>query len=231
MSMQELNDHVSTINRVVVHPKYRSIGLGAKLIRETLPLVGTPYVEMIAVMATELEAARFLVLLGKEQAAEVLKHLSEEEVAGITKEIAALERMDTDVIGSLSIADAESLVISDPGIDCILLDWDIGDAERTHDEATRLIELIRSRNTVIPVFLTAERTEASGIPKGIMEKVGDFIWLLEDTPAFIAGRIVAAMGRYRRQMAPISYLMSTSVLTLTISPSFSRRSINPLRSA
>jgi GNAT superfamily N-acetyltransferase len=51
MSMQELNSHVSTINRVVVHPKYRSIGLGAKLIRETLPLAGTPYVEMIAVMA------------------------------------------------------------------------------------------------------------------------------------------------------------------------------------
>jgi flagellar motor switch protein FliG len=41
------------------------------------------------------KAARFLVLLGKEQAAEVLKHLSEEEVAGITGEIAALERMDT----------------------------------------------------------------------------------------------------------------------------------------
>lgn len=41
------------------------------------------------------KAARFLVLLGKEQAAEVLKHLSEEEVAGITREIAALQRMDT----------------------------------------------------------------------------------------------------------------------------------------
>jgi flagellar motor switch protein FliG len=40
------------------------------------------------------KAARFLVLLGKEQASEVLKHLSEEEVAGITREIAALQRMD-----------------------------------------------------------------------------------------------------------------------------------------
>jgi flagellar motor switch protein FliG len=40
------------------------------------------------------KAARFLVLLGKEQASEVLKHLTEQEVAGITKEIAALERLD-----------------------------------------------------------------------------------------------------------------------------------------
>ncbi len=39
------------ISRVKVHPKYRTIGLGAKLVRETLPLVGTPYVEMPAVMA------------------------------------------------------------------------------------------------------------------------------------------------------------------------------------
>jgi hypothetical protein len=42
---------VSTISRVVVHPKYRTIGLGAKLVRNTLPLAGTPFVEMIAVMA------------------------------------------------------------------------------------------------------------------------------------------------------------------------------------
>ena len=51
MSIQELNRQLSTINRIVVHPKYRTIGLGAKLIRETLPVVGTPYVELIAVMA------------------------------------------------------------------------------------------------------------------------------------------------------------------------------------
>jgi GNAT superfamily N-acetyltransferase len=51
MTVKELNRKVSIISRVVVHPKYRSIGLGAKLVRETLLLVGTPYVEMVAVMA------------------------------------------------------------------------------------------------------------------------------------------------------------------------------------
>lgn len=51
MTIQELNKKLSIINRVVIHPKYRTIGLGAKLIRETLSIVGTPYVEMIAVMA------------------------------------------------------------------------------------------------------------------------------------------------------------------------------------
>ena len=51
MTMQEKNKKLSIINRVVIHPKYRTIGLGAKLIQETLPLAGTPYVEIIAVMA------------------------------------------------------------------------------------------------------------------------------------------------------------------------------------
>jgi ABC-type ATPase with predicted acetyltransferase domain len=37
--------------RVVVHPKYRTIGLGQQLVRETLAQCGTPWVETTAVMA------------------------------------------------------------------------------------------------------------------------------------------------------------------------------------
>jgi len=51
MSMKELNEKLSIISRVVVHPKYRTIGLGVKLVKETLANAGTPYVEMPAVMA------------------------------------------------------------------------------------------------------------------------------------------------------------------------------------
>lgn len=51
MSMKELKGKLSTISRVVVHPKYRTVGLGTKLVKETLGLVGTEYVEMSAVMA------------------------------------------------------------------------------------------------------------------------------------------------------------------------------------
>jgi len=51
MDVKQLNEKLSIIGRVVVHPKYRTIGLGAKLIRETLARVGTQYVEMVAVMA------------------------------------------------------------------------------------------------------------------------------------------------------------------------------------
>ena len=51
LSLQKLNKRLSCISRVIVHPKYRSIGLGQRLVRETLARCGTPYVEAVAVMA------------------------------------------------------------------------------------------------------------------------------------------------------------------------------------
>ncbi|MCJ7768059.1 GNAT family N-acetyltransferase [Candidatus Bathyarchaeota archaeon] len=51
LPMRELNKRLSVISRVVIHPKYRSLGLGAGLIRETLDLCGTDFVELVAVMA------------------------------------------------------------------------------------------------------------------------------------------------------------------------------------
>jgi GNAT superfamily N-acetyltransferase len=50
-SFKQLQKEMSTITRIVVHPKYRTIGLGIKLVKETLPLAPTPCVETIAVMA------------------------------------------------------------------------------------------------------------------------------------------------------------------------------------
>jgi len=51
MTLKQTNQQLSTINRIVIPPKYRTIGLGKKIIHDTLPLVGTPHVELIAVMA------------------------------------------------------------------------------------------------------------------------------------------------------------------------------------
>ena len=49
--MNGLNEKLTRVARVVVHPKYRIICASVKLLRESLPLCGKPYAEMIAVMA------------------------------------------------------------------------------------------------------------------------------------------------------------------------------------
>jgi len=51
VNVEELNRDWAIISRVIIHPKYRSIGLGARLVKETLPRVGRKYVEAMAVMA------------------------------------------------------------------------------------------------------------------------------------------------------------------------------------
>ena len=49
--MKEADRKLAAISRVVLRPKYRNIGLGVKLVRDALPLVGRSYVETIGVMA------------------------------------------------------------------------------------------------------------------------------------------------------------------------------------
>ncbi len=51
LTIKEINRDILRISRVVIHPKYRTIGLGAKIVAETLSQAGKPYVETIAVMA------------------------------------------------------------------------------------------------------------------------------------------------------------------------------------
>lgn len=46
-----VNRLFSRIARVIVHPRYRGIGLGRRIVEETLPKAGTPIVETLAVMA------------------------------------------------------------------------------------------------------------------------------------------------------------------------------------
>lgn len=49
--IDELNRDWVIISRVIIHPKYRTTGLGARLVQETLPVCGRRHVELIAVMA------------------------------------------------------------------------------------------------------------------------------------------------------------------------------------
>jgi ABC-type transport system involved in cytochrome c biogenesis ATPase subunit/GNAT superfamily N-acetyltransferase len=46
-----INEEIARITRVVIHPKFRGIGLGELLVRETLPKVDAKVVEVLAVMA------------------------------------------------------------------------------------------------------------------------------------------------------------------------------------
>ena len=105
-----------------------------------------------------------------------------------------------DVVAAASTEDAKAIVKADAGLHAAIVDWDIG--VNSHAAAADVVSDIRARSSDIPIFLLAERSSAASVPGDVMSKVNDFIWLLEDTPDFITGRIVAAMQRYQAEILP-----------------------------
>lgn len=112
-----------------------------------------------------------------------------------------LEEQEVKVVVSECTCDALSVVVSDPTVQCVLLSLD-EDCDNGHQRTKELLEVLRGRNADVPVFLMSSRTLASEVPADILNKVNDFIWILEDTSDFIGGRIMAAVERYREFILP-----------------------------
>jgi arginine/lysine/ornithine decarboxylase len=112
-----------------------------------------------------------------------------------------LKARAVEVVEATSADDGTSVIVSDSAIHCILVDWTL-DNDKGHAKARSLLQLVRSRNEKIPIFLMAERGEASSIPIDVMEMVDEYVWTLEDTAAFVGGRVVAAIRRYLEVMLP-----------------------------
>jgi arginine decarboxylase len=110
---------------------------------------------------------------------------------------------DLEVVQAVSAADGISVVTSDAAIHAVLMDWTLGDDDAgTHDKARELLAFIRSRNDRVPIFLMAEHDAAKTLPVEVMQLADEFVWMLEDTTAFVSGRVEAAAQRYVDQLLP-----------------------------
>ncbi|MCJ7730561.1 MAG: hypothetical protein MUO27_11900 [Sedimentisphaerales bacterium] len=45
-----INKNIRTISRVIIEPRFRSLGLAACLVKETMPIMDVPFIEALAVM-------------------------------------------------------------------------------------------------------------------------------------------------------------------------------------
>jgi len=81
------------------------------------------------------------------------------------------------------------------GVDAIVVDWNLPDA-------ADIIRNMRSMDSNIGIFLMTDPESLSGIPFDLLSKVNEYLWILGDTPSFIAGRIEASMKRYRKEILP-----------------------------
>ena len=116
----------------------------------------------------------------------------------------ALEARNVEVIRAISFEDGRAIVGTDASLGAILLDWNLGSNDRNmHDQATALLHKLRERLAAVPVFLLADRELTRGsMTIEVAEMVDEFVWLLEDTADFVAGRVLAAIHRYQAQLLP-----------------------------
>jgi arginine decarboxylase len=114
-----------------------------------------------------------------------------------------LRARDVDVVEAASMEDGAAVAASDAAIHCVFVDWPADTAESTDgDGAANLLRALRRVNDRVPVFLTAERRGRHKIGIEAMQLVDEFVWKLEDTSDFIAGRAIAAMDRYLTTAMP-----------------------------
>jgi arginine/lysine/ornithine decarboxylase len=134
----------------------------------------------------------------------------DDELASATAEgratrtlVEELKARAIEVVEATSAEDGMSVITSDSAIHAVLIDWTLGgDEEEEHERTRAFLQFLRSRNDKVPIFLMAERGEVSAIPVDVMEMVDEYIWTLEDTAAFVGGRVAAAIRRYVGAMLP-----------------------------
>ena len=114
-----------------------------------------------------------------------------------------LEERNLQVTIAESYDEARPIVANNMDIDCILLATDMQLNLDEENKARRLFSLIRQRQSSVPVFLLADHdTTSEAMSPELMADANEFIWIFEDSPMFIAGRIEAAIERFRQQLLP-----------------------------
>jgi len=114
-----------------------------------------------------------------------------------------LKARGIEVVEALSAEDGLSTIISDSAIHCVFLNWTLGHNDKAvHEQATEFLRTLRARNEKVPVFLTADRKVAGTVTIEVAQMADEFVWILEDTAAFVAGRTVAAIERYLQGLLP-----------------------------
>jgi len=119
-TVEELNRDWSIISRVIVHPKYRTTGLGHRLVKETLPLCDRRHVELTAVMAQYnpfAEHAGMKRILEKQPDASVLDAVERLRGLGFNPVMLASEFYSLRYLGELALekVDEVRLILLDVG--------------------------------------------------------------------------------------------------------------------
>lgn len=112
---------------------------------------------------------------------------------------AELEALGVVVNVARSSEEACVVVGCDPRICVAVVDTEI--AGETEGAAT-VVRFVRQRSDELSIFLMAERAQLGTVPTEVVRESDGFVYLLDDTADWIAGRLRDAGRRFRRDVAP-----------------------------
>ena len=102
-----------------------------------------------------------------------------------------------------SYGEALPILSTDMDIDAILLAIDLDQQLQDDLPMEKMLETIKLWQHGVPLFMLADREVAArNISTGLMAYSTEFVWILEDSPVFISGRISAAVNEFRRRLLP-----------------------------
>ena len=127
-------------------------------------------------------------------------HAMHNAVAGLAE---ALADRGIRILFAESVCEAFPIAATNMDIDAFLVATDMEFENAAERRTLELLRHIRERQAGVPVFLLADRSETSRhLDEPLMALADEFVWIFEDSPRFIAGRIEAAICRWRENLLP-----------------------------
>ena len=111
-----------------------------------------------------------------------------------------LKDMDFSVIESTSAEDGIAVFMAHTEVSCVLLDWEIGDGKGL--TSSDVVKRIRKCDDDIPIFIMTARHKIQEIPLDTLRYVQEYVWKMEDTPEFIAGKVMVASKEFVNGLMP-----------------------------
>ncbi|CAL9281287.1 Orn/Lys/Arg decarboxylase N-terminal domain-containing protein [Streptomyces sp. SudanB25_2051] len=128
------------------------------------------------------------------------------QLARIGKELAD---QGLEVRWAAQVEEARAVLQTEAGLAGAMVAWDLPDGGDTDREGggAAVLRLIGQRFRNLPVLLVMSHDgdadqQFERLPLWVSEVVSGYIWPLEDTPAFIAGRVASAARNYHEAILP-----------------------------
>ncbi|MFF9473455.1 Orn/Lys/Arg decarboxylase N-terminal domain-containing protein [Streptomyces roseolus] len=128
--------------------------------------------------------------------------VSTEQVRRIGKE---LEGRGLEPRWAAGAEEARAILRTEAGLGAAVVAWDLPGGADEEGGGAEVLRQIQRRWKRLPVFLLMNDDsdhDLERLPLWVSETVVGYVWPLEDTAAFIAGRIAAAAGAYQQSVLP-----------------------------